>query len=107
MTATPPAASATIPVVEESSSTVAPRISASRGRGSAREDDRVLRAVVGEVLLARDLGDRDGHGRAGADRRRLAERDVHRRLLLGLRLGDRLGQRDVLAATLDANRDLD
>src|SRR3954470_6816135 len=85
-TATPAAASATIPCVVVSSSIEAQRIRRRGGRRSSGEDRCKRRLVVVQVLLAGHPADlhRDGDRAAGGRRR--GQRDAHG---LGLAGGDR------------------
>src|SRR3954471_2644405 len=106
MTATAPAARATIPVVVVRSST--PPQDRPDARRLAGEQRGVGLLVVVGRLLARDRtdGDEDLHRRAG--RRRLAERALDRRGLAGDGLVDRLLDLDRLARAgdLDGHRDV-
>src|SRR4051812_20161411 len=98
MSATPAAAVATTPAVEDRSCTAAKL---------ALEDRRVALLVVVKLLLAADADDlhldRDGR----ADRRRLRERDVRLGGRAGLGLVERLADRDRLAGARDADQDAD
>src|SRR4051812_34525089 len=102
MSATPAAAVATTPAVEDRSCTAA-----KARRPSALEDRRVALLVVVELLLARDADDLDldRHGRA--DGRGRPEWDVRLGGGAGLGLVERLADRDRLAGARDPDQDAD